>query len=226
MTADTTTGPTSFDRGAAITRSLLGWGVVAGPFYLVVGLAQAMARDGFDPSRHALSHLLLGDWGWVQATNLVLTGVMVVAAAVGFDRLDAGRWISLPLGLFGLGMVASAILPPDATQGFPPGSEGVTVATASGLAHLAFGAIGFVGLAVAAGATARWFTGRAEHNAARLSRFAVILVIVGFVVGAALATSTVGVVALWIAVVAGFAWLFVASLHAYRLAPHPDGPNP
>lgn len=225
MTAHETAGPPSFDRGAAITRSLLGWGVVAGPFYLVPGLAQAMTRHGFDPTRHALSHLLLGDWGWVQATNLVLTGVMVIAAAVGFHRLSAHRWISLPLGLFGLGMVASAVLPPDPAQGFPPGSEGVTEATATGLAHLAFGAIGLVGLAVAAGATARWFADRAEHDAARLSRLAAILVVAGFVAGAALATSSVGVVALWVAVVAGFTWLLVASLRAYRLAPHPDGPT-
>ena len=33
-------------RTAAITRSLLGYGVLAGPFYLVVGLAQALTRDG------------------------------------------------------------------------------------------------------------------------------------------------------------------------------------
>jgi len=37
-----------FDRGAAITRSLLGYGVVVGPFYLVVGVIQGLVRDGFD----------------------------------------------------------------------------------------------------------------------------------------------------------------------------------
>lgn len=35
-----------------ITRSLLGWGVLAGPFSVVVSLAQAPTRDGFDLTRH------------------------------------------------------------------------------------------------------------------------------------------------------------------------------
>ncbi|WP_433507282.1 DUF998 domain-containing protein [Pseudonocardia halophobica] len=61
---------------AATTRSLLGWGVVAGPFYLVVGLAQALTRAGFDLTRHPLTALLLGDLGWLQLLNFLLTGLM------------------------------------------------------------------------------------------------------------------------------------------------------
>jgi len=53
------------DRGAAVTRSLLGWGVVAGPFYVVVGVILAITRPGFDLTRHALSLLTLGDLGWL-----------------------------------------------------------------------------------------------------------------------------------------------------------------
>ena len=56
----------TLDRTAAITRSLLGWGAVADPYSLAVGLALALTRPGFDPSRHALSLLMLGDWGWIQ----------------------------------------------------------------------------------------------------------------------------------------------------------------
>ena len=78
---------TTFDRGRAVTKSLLGWGVVAGPVYVVVGLAQALLVPGFDLSRHALSLLLLGPLGWIQWLNLVLSGLMVLAAALGFVRL-------------------------------------------------------------------------------------------------------------------------------------------
>ncbi len=52
------------DSSAAVTRSLLGWGVVAGPFYVVVGLVLALTRPGFDLGRHALSLIALGDLGW------------------------------------------------------------------------------------------------------------------------------------------------------------------
>jgi hypothetical protein len=59
--ADSTSPP--FDRAAAVTRSLLGYGVLAGVFYLVVGLAQALIRDGYDLTRHDLSLLANGPYG-------------------------------------------------------------------------------------------------------------------------------------------------------------------
>ena len=34
------------------TRSLLGYGIIAGPVFVVVSLAQALTRDGFDLARH------------------------------------------------------------------------------------------------------------------------------------------------------------------------------
>jgi len=40
----------TFDEGAAVMRSMLGWGVVAGPFYLALGLVLALTRDA-DPQQ-------------------------------------------------------------------------------------------------------------------------------------------------------------------------------
>lgn len=37
-----------FDRSAAITRSLLGWGVVAGLFYLAVGIVGGLTPTWTD----------------------------------------------------------------------------------------------------------------------------------------------------------------------------------
>src|ERR1700754_1219670 len=74
------------DRTAAITRSLLGYGVLAGPFYLVVGLAQALTRSGYAITRHDLSLLANGPLGWIQIADFVLSGLMTVAAGVGMRR--------------------------------------------------------------------------------------------------------------------------------------------
>lgn len=46
--------------------------------------------------------------------------------------------------------------------------------------------------------------------------------IIGFLVGGALATSVAGVAALWSAVLAGLGWLVIASVRAYGTVPHPD----
>lgn len=217
--------PTSFDRGRAVTKSLLGWGVVAGPFYLAVGLAQALLVPGFDLSQHALSQLLLGPLGWIQAANLVLSGLMVLAAALGFARAmgrPAGGWAGVLLGVYGAGLVGAAIFPPDPIRGFPPGAESVTTASTSGLLHLAIGAIGFLSLAAAAIVVGRWFRREGRRTSARWSFIAAAVVVAGFMGGAALAMVPAGIALLWIAVVAGWAWLAVASLTAYRMVPNPD----
>jgi hypothetical membrane protein len=213
----------ALDIRAAVTRSLLGWGVVAGPFYLVVSVTHALLKPGFDFSKHALSLLMLTDTGWIQRTNLILTGIMVLAAAVGFSRAIQGRprrLVAALVAVFGVALIGSGIFAPDPMAGFPSGAE--QTASVSGILHLAIGGIGFLSLGVAAMVFAPWARARGRSRAAVLSRVAGIVVVVGFVGGGALGTTTVGIVSLWIAVLAAFAWLAAASVFAYRTVPHPD----
>jgi hypothetical membrane protein len=224
MSALSTSSPTTFDRGRAVTKALLGWGVVAGPFYVVLGVAQALLVPGFDLSRHALSLLLLGPLGWIQAANLCLSGLMVLAAAIGFARLmprRANAWAGAFLGLYGVSLIAAAIFPPDPMRGFPLGGTDATTASTSGLLHLAAGALGFVSLAVAAVIVGAWFRRAGRRGVAIVSWVAAAVIVLGFMAGAALAMVPAGVALLWLAVVAGWAWLAIASLTAYRMAPSP-----
>jgi hypothetical protein len=208
-----------FDTGAAVTRSLLGWGVVAGPFYLVVGLVLALTRPGFDLTRHPLSLLMLGDGGWLQITNIVLSGVMVLAAALGFARATT-RTAGGLLGAYGVGLVLSGIFPPNPMNGFPVGAA--QTGTFSGVMHLVGGAVGFLALSAAAFAAGGWFARRGDRTAALYSRTSGAVVVLAFISGAALSVVPAGVALLWLAVVAGWAWLLVASVRAYRTVPHPD----
>lgn len=206
------------DTTAAVTRSMLGWGVVAGPFYLAFGMVLALTRPGFDLGRDALSILLLGDLGWLQATNLVLSGLMVIVAAVGLSRTPGfSRAAAVLVGVYGLGLLASAFAAPDR-----PGSGSASV---SGLLHLAFGAVGFLALGVAAIVASSWFRRRTgvprPGVGATWSLVAGIVVIVAFAAGGALSSGPVGVLLLWLAVVAGWAWLAATSVAAYRAVPHP-----
>ncbi|KAA9111452.1 DUF998 domain-containing protein [Microbacterium rhizomatis] len=211
------------DRDAAVTRSLLGWGVVAGPFYVVVGLVLALTRPGFDLTRHALSLLTLGDLGWLQRANLILTGLMAIAAAVGILRaIRNGRGLAMGVLVivYGGGLILSAIFTPDPATGFPPGSTGGQF-TLSGILHLLFGALGFLAIAVAAFAHAAWSRSIGAPGRAVVSIVLGVLVIVGFFAGAALGTSPVGVALLWIAVLAQFTWLGLACAQIYVWSPHP-----
>ncbi|MBT2516643.1 DUF998 domain-containing protein [Streptomyces sp. ISL-90] len=212
-----------FDGAAAVTRSLLGWGVVVGPFYLIVSLVQVPFNPGFDLTRHPLSLLMQGDMGWVQMTNLILSGLMVIAAAVGFLRApDRPRVTGWLVAVYGVCLVGSGIFPPDPMAGFPAGSEMATTLGVSGLLHFAFGAVGFVTLGIAAIAYGSRSARLGERGWAIGCRVAGAVIILGFFGGAALSAGPAGVASLWLTVLVGWAWLAAASVHTYRTVPHPD----
>lgn len=200
------------------TWPLLRWGVVAGPFYLAIALAQALTRDGFDLSRHSLSALANGPGGWVQTANFALTGLMVLAAAFGFARVSEPRprvasWF---LAGYGLAMIAASMFPADPVDGFPPGTPKGMPASIStvGLMHFAAGGLGFLCLALSAIAAAWTLRRRGAASLALLSLLSGVTVLLGFSSGM---VRPPGIVGIWIAVVVGWIWLAVLSIGLGRL---------
>ncbi len=185
--------------GTETSRSrlaLLLGGVVVGPFYLAVGLTQAFLREGFDLARQPLSALANGSGRWVQTTNFVLSGLMVIAAAAGFwqTSLVRLRACAIFLALYGLSMLGAAVFRADPMDGFPPGTPlGVPASISpAGMAHFGIGVLGFVCLAVSAlltglalRRTAGWLAG--------LSTFCGLAVLAGFSGGFLLASPVAGI---------------------------------
>lgn len=204
------------------SRSLLLCGLVVGPLYLAVGLAQAFIRDGFDLARHSLSVLANGTGGWVQTANLALSGLLVIAAAIGFrsalrPQSRAAGWI---LSLFGIGMLVGAVFPADPVDGFPVGTpEGYpTTVSTKGLIHIIGGALGFLALAVSCFVVAAAMLRRRNPWMAGLSFISGVSVLAGFAMPALLPASG-PVAGIWFSVVVGWTWLALTSLHLYRAAP-------
>jgi hypothetical protein len=108
------------------TRALLTCGVVAGPLFLLVVVIQDYTRAGFDPRQHPLSMLSLGDLGWIQITNFVVTGLLDVAFALGLRRAwrhgPGGTWGPLLIGGYGLGLVCAGVFVFEPAWGYPPGT--------------------------------------------------------------------------------------------------------
>ena len=145
------------------TRRRLACGVVAGPLFLAVLMIQAFTRDGFDLSRHPISLLSLGDLGWIQIANFVVTGALLVACAIGMRRVlrpgRSGTWAPRLVGAFGVGLIVAGVFTTDPGAGFPPGAPAGAPEQISwhGILHEVGSGLAFLGMIVGCLAFARRF---------------------------------------------------------------------
>ncbi|WP_426503852.1 DUF998 domain-containing protein [Dactylosporangium sp. McL0621] len=185
-------------------------GVLAGPLFIGVSLAQALTREGFDITRHAWSLLSNGSLGWLQIANFVLTGLLVLAAGAGIARaVPQSRWAGRLVGVFGLSMIAAGCLRADPALGFPAGTpDGPGTVSWHGIGHLVAGAIGFLCVVAAAWVLARHQPpGPALYS--RVSGTAFLLAFAGIASGNSAPGFTIGFIA---GIVIIFTWLAVVSL--------------
>ncbi len=204
-----------------ITKSLLGYGVIAGPIYVVLVATQAATRDGFDPTRHAVSQLANGELGWIQIANFLVTGAMTIAAAAGVRRaLGPGRlsaWGSGLLAAFGVGLVAAGMFRADPSDGFPPGTpEGIGEVSWHGLVHFAVAGIGFACLVAACFVLAAWFARTGKHGWAWFSRITGLVFAGSFLALSSGSGGAATILVFTAAVVLAWAWLTALSVKLYR----------
>ncbi|MGW5264546.1 DUF998 domain-containing protein [Microbispora sp. NPDC004025] len=216
-TAHAVTPSRACDRRDAVTRSLLGYGVIAGPIYVGVSLTEALTRDGFDLTRHAWSLLANGDLGWIHITNLVLAGAMTIAFAAGLRRAAGRGWAPRLLAVYGLSLLAAGAFRADPAQGFPRGVPGGEVSW-HGIAHLASGGVGFACLVAACFVLARRFARSGRTAWAWGSRATGALFAAGFLAMVSAAGAAWSNLAFTGAVVLGWAWIAALAVHTYRNA--------
>ncbi|BCJ46276.1 hypothetical protein GCM10010168_52270 [Actinoplanes ianthinogenes] len=204
-----------------ITRSLLGYGVIAGPFYVTVSLAQALTRDGFRLDKHAWSLLENGSLGWIQITNFLLTGLMTIAAAAGLRRaMTTGRghrWAPRLITVYGVSMLGAGIFTADPASGFPVGTPEITTVSGHGMLHFVAGGIGFLCLIAACLVLGSRFARTGRAALAWFSRVTGIVFLAAF---AGIASGSHGPVtpAFVAAVLLVWAWLATVCVHFSRSA--------
>ncbi|WP_037465452.1 DUF998 domain-containing protein [Shimazuella kribbensis] len=105
---------------------LLVCGVISAPFFFILSIIQIFTRAGFDIRRHAISTLTLGDMGWIQSANFIITGLLAIAASIGIRYFlngdKGGTWGPILIGVYGLGMILAGVCKPDPGLGFPSGA--------------------------------------------------------------------------------------------------------
>jgi hypothetical protein len=208
-----------------VTKSLLGYGVIAGPFYVAASLAEALTRAGFSLAHDDWSLLANGALGWIHVLVLVLTGLMVAAAAAGVvrqlraERLNAASgWF---LGVYAAGLVGAGFFMADPADGFPIGTPPGPAATLSWHAalHIVFGGLGFLGLITACLVLAWQFRGQHQLSWATFSLVTGVLFFAAFAgIAAGGGASSLGVLAFTGAVILAWTWLALVSAHLYHRA--------
>src|SRR6476646_2986230 len=204
-----------------ITKSLLGYGVIAGPIYVLAVAVQMATRDGVDPTRHAASQLANGDLGWIQIATFLVTGAMTIAAAVGVRRaLGPGRlsaWVSGMLGVYCAGLVAAGIFRADPSDGFPPGTPpGMGEVSWHGLAHFGVAGIAFACLVAACFVLGAWFARAGRGSWAWFSRITGVVFAGSFLTLSSGSGGATAILVFTAAVVLVWAWLTAVSVKLYR----------
>jgi hypothetical protein len=139
------------------TRLLLACGAIGPLLNIVVLLILGATRPGYSAWQIPDSSLELGAGGWIQITNYIVCGVLLLGFAIGLRLLlRTGRgstWGPILLGIFGLSFIGLGIFVTDPVLGYPPGAS--STPTVYGTLHNLLGQLQFISLAAACFVLAR-----------------------------------------------------------------------
>ena len=216
-------------KGVAKTKTLLACGAIAGPLFVAVFLVEGATRADYDPLRHPVSSLALGDHGWTQTANFLVAGLLTLAAAAGLRRVvPPGRgstWGPLLIGAWAVGLLGAGVFVTDPVSGYPPGTPDRLLRNSwQGALHDLFSLVAFAALGAACFVFGRWFAARGQRGWAIYSVVTGIAFVVAFVVSSAGFAQVAGLVDLAgllqrVAVTVGFGWLTLLTVRLLSASP-------
>lgn len=151
------------------TRWLLAGGIIGPVIFVVVFLVEGATRSGYDPMRQFVSLLSLGDQGWQQVANFLVSGALIIGGAVGLRKAmvtgPGALWGPILIGLAGVGLVLAAVFTTDPAQGYPPGAPSglPTSYTLHAQIHQLASSFVFLGLPIAMFVVGRRFVGEGSR---------------------------------------------------------------
>ena len=205
-------------------RVLLAGGVLAGPMWVTVALAQGLTREGFDFRRHPVSVLSNGDLGWLQIGNFIAAGLLCVGAAVALRRARyprlgprSGPWL---IGQYGIGLVLAGVFVADPLDGFPAGTPaGPGEVSWHGVAHFGAGVVAFTALIAVCLVAGRRFSREGERGWAAYSVATGLFFATAWLALIGSGGHPAAMIGFALAVVAGWAWVSVTLNRTLRGAP-------
>ncbi|MGV3731511.1 MAG: DUF998 domain-containing protein [Sphingopyxis sp.] len=188
-------------------RRLLRAGIAAGCLFFVVTIVEIFARPGFDIVRHAISMLSLGPRGWVMKATFIVSGLLVIACALGLRRASEQIVGPVLVALYGVGLILAGLFDAPPGLGFPPGTAAdlQPVMTMEPIVHAIGFMLGFGSLIFACFAFAFAYWRNGDRRAAVLSALAGVVMPVLIQLGMAKTVATG--VAFYLAAIVAWIWI-------------------
>jgi Protein of unknown function (DUF998) len=229
--------PAGAARRRVTTKTLLVCGAVAGPLFTLAWAVEGATRADYNPLRHPVSSLELGDFGWTQQANFIVAGGLTLAFAIGLRRalrpLGGSTWGPLLVGAHGIGLVGAGIFVTDPVSGYPPGTPDhlQTYGSVHAALHDLFSVGTFVGLPIACLVFARRFAGWGQRGWAIYSAATGVVFAAGFILTSMAFNQAEGLVEFGgllqrATVTVGWAWLTLLAIHLLRGLPEPPTRRP
>src|SRR5215217_5981382 len=211
------------------TKTLLACGAIAGPLFVFAFLIEGATRADYDPLRHPVSSLALGDQGWTQSANFLITGLLMLVFAIGLRRalrpLGGPTWGPLLVGVYAIGLLGAGIFVADPMNGYPPGTpDKRLIYSVHGVLHDLFSTLVFLGLPLACFVFGRWFAVRGKRRWTIYSAVTGVVLVSAFILSSAgfgQAEGLVEVAGLFqrVTLIVGFGWLTLLAVHFLRSPP-------
>ena len=207
-------------------RGLLACGALAGPLFVITFLIEGATRTNYNPLRHPVSSLALGELGWIQVTNFIVAGLLTLAFAIGLWltlRPQRGSiWGPLLVAVWGIGLLGAGSFITDPVSGYPPGSPDVLLnPTAHGALHDQLSLLGFLALTIACFVFSYGFATRGERGWATYSALTGILFPMGIILSSMAFSQNVSLVAYGgliqrVTITVGWTWLTLLAIHVLK----------
>ena len=204
-----------------IQQLLLLCGVIAGPLFVIVFLIEGSLRPGYDVMRQPVSALAIGKRGWVQRTNFIVVGILMLAYAFGLNMAlvtyGGSFWIPFLVGLYAVGLIGAGIFVTDKTG--IPGKETVSKKRdVGGAIHDLCSLIVFIPLFIACFVFAHLFAASGSLGWQLYSITTGILFGVGFIIFAKGFATNEKFAGLFQRLTIAIGWIWLALVAAHLLA--------
>ncbi len=215
------------------TKLLLVCGASAGPFFTVAWIVEGATRANYNPLRHPISSLSIGEQGWTQAASFIITGLLTLAFAFGLRHVlqsgSGSTWGPRLIGIIAIGLLGAGIFVTDPLNGYPPGTPNLPMQySVPGRLHRFFSAFVFLGLPIACFVFARHFTRWGERRWSIYSVVTGIAFVVMFIVtsmGFAQVAGLAEYAGLFQRITLTIGWAWLTLLAAYILKAPPEQPT-